>query len=51
MKEEGEGKEKDAALLLNYIIKVGGLQWWPCGCSAAVLSTVLQLTAVAGALG
>ena len=43
---EGDGEEKDTALLLNSIVKGGrGL-----GCSTAAAATALPATAVAGAL-
>ena len=46
MMGEGDGEEKDTALLLNSIVKGGrGL-----GCSTAAAATALPATAVAGAL-
>ena len=46
MMGEGDGEEKDTALLLNSIVKGGrGL-----GCSTAAAATALPVTAVAGAL-
>ena len=46
MMGEGDGEEKDTALLLNSMVKGGrGL-----GCSTAAAATALPATAVAGAL-
>ena len=46
MMGEGDGEEKDTALLLNLIVKGGG----GLGCSTAAAATDQPATAVAGAL-